>query len=204
MPTRLNTYPRGAVRDCVSGQADYKKTASEYASSEYIVWGAKIIPTYLRSPNICYLRCCPVPCQVDGTPVLCIAASAASPYVRVCFVFSDVCFLFHDYCYHFCPSISAFPLVSCVVLAPPAGHKTACLVFRPLCRCSLLLFYFFLVFHLVLSCRPSVGPSPRHIVGLVVPADSNLVPSGLGLRPVRMHEVYCFVFLSFCYGNVRT
>ena len=146
----------------------------------------------------------PIPWQVDGTPVLCISASAASSDVRVSFVFSDVCFYLHDCCYIF-PFISAFSRVSCVVLAPPAGHRNTCLEFRALCRCSLVLYQVFLVllffysvaFRLVLPYRPSVGPLPRHIVGLVVPADSNLVSSGLGLRSARMHEVFCFVFLSF-------
>ena len=72
-----------------------------------------------------------------------------------------------------------------------------------------LLFLFFspvslpsscLVFRLVFSCRPSVGPSAGHIVGLIVPANSNLVPSGLGLRPERMFVSFHFSFLSlpFC------
>ena len=84
MPTRINLHPRGAVHECVSGHADCKKTPSEYASSGFMVWGGEMRPTYLRSPNLCYLLCCPVPCQVDGAPVLFISASAASPYVRVC------------------------------------------------------------------------------------------------------------------------
>ena len=53
-----------------------------------------------------------------------------------------------------------------------------------------------------MSCRPSVGPSPRHIVGLIVPANSILVPSGLGLRPARMHEVFSFVYLSFLFFSL--
>ena len=57
----------------------------------------------------------------------------------------------------------------------------------------------FLAFRLVLSCPPSVGPSPRHIIGLIVPANSNRVPSGLGLRPARMHKVFRFGFLSFLF-----
>ena len=62
-------------------------------------------------------------------------------------------------------------------------------------------FFLFLDFCLVLSCRPSacrssVDPSPRHIIGLIVPANSNRVPSGLGLRPASMHKVFCFGFLS--------
>ena len=145
----------------------------------------------------------PIPWQVDGTPVLCISASAASSDVRVSFVFSDVCFYLHDCCYIF-PFISAFSRVSCVVLAPPAGHRNTCLEFRALCRCSLVLYQVFLVllffysvaFRLVLPYRPSVGPLPRHIIGLIVPANSNRVPVGLGLRPARMHKDFCFGFLS--------
>ena len=57
--------------------------------------------------------------------------------------------------------------------------------------------FFFACLRLLLSCRLSVGPSPRLIIGLTVPANSNLVPSGLGLRPARMHEVFCLFFLSF-------
>ena len=95
--------------------------------------------------------------------------------------------------------ISAFPGVSCVVLAPPAGHGNTCSAFRALCRYSLISFLFF-------SWLLSVGPSPRHIIGLIVPANSNRVPSGLGLRPARMHEVFvsvsfpssCFILFLFC------
>ena len=152
---------------------------------------------YLSNPNRFSSICCPVPFHVDGTPVLSISASAASPYVRVCFVFGDLCFSIHDFCYYFPPSISAFPRVSCVLVAPPAGHRNAGLVFRALCRCFLLFFSFFLAFHLVLSCRPFVGRSPGHIIGLTVPANSNRVPSGLGLRTARMH-IYIFnVFFPF-------
>ena len=32
---------------------------------------------------------------------------------------------------------------------------------------------------------PSVGPSAGHIIGLIVPANRNLVPSGLGPRSER-------------------
>ena len=41
VPTRLNLYPRGAVREWVPGQADRIKTPNEYASSWCIVWGAE-------------------------------------------------------------------------------------------------------------------------------------------------------------------
>ena len=143
MLTRINIYPRGAVRECVSGRSDCEKTPSEYASSGYIVWGAEMRSTYLRNPNRCYLLCYPVPCQVDGTPVLCISASAASPYARVCSVFSDLCFYLYDYCYCCCPSISAFPRFSCVVLAPPAGHTVEVIVwFFELCVAALFFFLF--------------------------------------------------------------
>ena len=92
VPTRINVYTRGAVRECVSGQTDCSKTPNEYASSGYIVRGIEMRPTYFRNPNLCDLLCCPVPCQVDGTHVLCITASAALPYCWVYFVYSEVLF----------------------------------------------------------------------------------------------------------------
>ena len=63
---------------------------------------------------------------------------------------------------------------------------------------SLSSFFFFFAFRLVL-CRPSLGPSPGHMIGLIVPTNSNFVPSGLGLRPARMRELFSFVFLSFLF-----
>ena len=51
------------------------------------------------------------------------------------------------------------------------------------------------VFGLVFSCRASVGPPAGHITGLIVPANSNLVPSGLDLRPERKLVVILFSFL---------
>ena len=57
--------------------------------------------------------------------------------------------------------------------------------------------FFFLAFRLASSCRPSVGPSPGHIMGPIVPRNNNLFLSELGLRPARMYEVHCFVFISF-------
>ena len=107
-------------------------------------------------------------------------------------------FLFYN-CYHFCPSISAFPRVSCVVLAPPAEHKNVC--FFELCVAALffsfLFFSFFLAFSLVLSCRPSVGPSPRHIIGLIQPANSNLFPPGIACAlHACMKFLFRFSFLS--------
>ena len=45
-------------------------------------------------------------------------------------------------------------------------------------------------------CCPSAG----HIIGLTVsPANSNLVPSGLGLLPERMHVCFCFIFHFFLF-----
>ena len=107
----------------------------------------------MRNTNLCSLLCCPVPCQVDGAPVLCISASLHNPVFE--FVLSSVILvsLFYDHCCHLCPSISAFPRVSCVVVAPPAGHRNAGLVFRALSLLSSFLFFF--------SCIPS---------GLVVPS----------------------------------
>ena len=46
----------------------------------------------------------------------------------------------------------------------------------------------------VYSCLPSVGTSSGHIIRLIVPANGNLVPSGLGLRPERMHDYSGFLF----------
>ena len=63
---------------------------------------------------------------------------------------------------------------------------------------------------LVFVCRPSVGPPAGQ---LIVPANSNLVPAGLGLRPECMLLVvsfffYCLLFsspfLSFFFLGVRT
>ena len=86
-------------------------------------------------------------------------------------------FLFYDYCYNFCPSISAFPRVTRVVLALPGGHRNACLFFRALCPCSLLffsirffsfLFFFFpLLFFLFFSFPHYFFCLP---FGLVVPS----------------------------------
>ena len=90
------------------------------------------------------------------------------------------------------PFVSALLLVSRAILGPPAGHKLDIVQdcwFRfqavsPPFSC--------LVFRLVFPCRPSVGPSTGFIIGLVIPANSNLVLSGIGLHPERG-----FVFVSF-------
>ena len=59
------------------------------------------------------------------------------------------------------------------------------------------LFFSFLVFRLVLLCRPSIGPSTGNILGLIVSVNSNLIPSGLGLRPERLFVLVSFFFLFF-------
>ena len=101
--------------------------------------------------------------------------------------------------------------IFCVSTLSPHTHVIEMLVLFCFCPSALQLdgslpssFLFcyllsYLGFRLVLSCRLSVGPSPGHIIGLIVPANSNLVPSGLGLRPDRMHDDFGFVclFLSF-------
>ena len=71
-------------------------------------------------------------------------------------------------------------------------------------RCGLLFVFFGFVSALILAvfvwpflsffCCPSAG----RIIGLTVsPANSNLVPSGLGLLPERMHVSFCFIFHFF-------
>ena len=73
-------------------------------------------------------------------------------------------------------------------------------------RCGLLFVFFGFVSALILAvfvwpflsffCCPSAG----HIIGLTVsPANSNLVPSGLGLLPERMHVCFCFIFHLFSF-----
>ena len=63
-----------------------------------------------------------------------------------------------------------------------------------LCLCPLLVLSSVC---LVFLCRPSVGPSARQIIGgLIVPANSNLVPSRLSLRPERTF-VCLFVFFRY-------
>ena len=108
-------------------------------------------------------------------------------------------FLFHDYCIIFAPL--SLPSLASLVSSLPHQLDIEMLVwFFELCVVALFfsfLVLLFLAFRLVLSCRPSVGPSPRHIVLLIVPANSNLVPSRFGLRPARMLPVFCFFFLAF-------
>ena len=48
------------------------------------------------------------------------------------------------------------------------------------------------------TCRPSVGPSTGRIIGLIVPANGNLV---LGTRPApRARAYFCFVFSLFFFS----
>ena len=98
--------------------------------------------------------------------------------------------------------------IFCVSTLSPHTHVIEMLVLFCFCPSALQLdgslpssFLFcyllsYLGFRLVLSCRLSVGPSPGHIIGLIVPANSNLVPSGLGLRPERM-LIFASFFVSF-------
>lgn len=81
-------------------------------------------------------------------------------------------------------------LVSCVVLGPPAGHRTV--VVLALCRCPLLVFFPSVFFSL-----SGVGPSTGHTVEVMVPANSNLAPSGLGLGAhVSFIYFVCITFIS--------
>ena len=129
----------------------------------------------------------PVPCQAERTPPY---SAALRRLCSVYFVF--VFFGFVLLLLLFGPS----SLPSFGSLVSSLAHQLEIgmlLCFFSSVFCSIL-FFSFLVFRLVLSCRPSVGPSTEHITGLIVPASSNLVPSGLGLRHERMFVV---VFVSF-------
>ena len=121
--------------------------------------------------------------------------------------FRDVCFSLLSL---LIPGIifAALSLPSLRSLVSPLPHqldKEMVVWFFELCVAALFisfLFFSFLLFSFsclpsVLPCRPSVGPSPRHIVGLIGPANSSPVPSGLGLHAAQTHQVFCFVFLYF-------
>ena len=100
------------------------------------------------------------------------------------------------------PSVSAFPwdLDSCRH-CPPAGHRNTggFFVFVPPCLCPLP--FSSPAFGLFLSCRFLVGALPGHTIGLIVPTNSNVVPSGHGLRPERMMILISFSpsFLSIIF-----
>ena len=114
----------------------------------------------MRNPNLCSLVCCPVPCQVDGTPVLCISASAALPYVRVCFVVGDVSFSLYDDCYYFAPL--SLPSLGSLVPSLPHQLDIQILVrFFELCVAALLFVFFsFLGFGLLGLCISASAASP--------------------------------------------
>ena len=162
--TSLKPRPGGGKRSRAEGGV---ATAARLARSKKVKEAAKTWhwPSfYLRLPAnaaccvtipvLCLLRC-PVPCQVDGTPRIphiCVGCVAlcSSLFCFVMFCFGLLLYLI------FCPSAYAFPWVSCVVLAPPAGHRNAGLVlglglvFLALCLCPLLFFFFL---PSVWSCR---------------------------------------------------
>ena len=139
------------------------------------------------------MLCCLVPWQVDGTPrTLATLCPLRHPMFQFCFVF--VTFVL---CYTVLIFINSSSLLSFGLLCgpwPTSWTQHCC--FRSL---SLYLPSSCLVVRLVFSCRPSVGPSTGHIIGLMVPANSNLVPLGHGLRPERMFAFVSFslLFLSF-------
>lgn len=63
------------------------------------------------------------------------------------------------------------------------------------------------MFRLLLLFRPSVGPLSGHITGLIALANSNLAPSGPGLRP---EHVFFFsvlfpfaIFSNFFFGGMH-
>ena len=87
------------------------------------------------------------------------------------------------------------PTVPTIPTVLPINSTVAGLVFLALSlRC-----YFLCLpcFRLTLSCRRPVGPSTGHAIGLIVTANSNVVPSGLGLCPERMHDDFDFNLIYF-------
>ena len=160
---------------------------------------------------VCYVARFPAKLMVPLIYILNLCVVCV-PWVQVCFVlWSPVCLIVVG---GVLSSVSAFPWISCVVVAPPAGHGNAGFVlvfassfFSSVCP---LLFFSCLVFRLVLSCRPSVGPSPGQIIRLVVAANSNHVPSGLGLHPERILNLelgfvlsfFLFLFTSFLFSFI--
>ena len=154
---------------------------------------------YCVTISVHCLLACPVLCQVDGTPCdlhLCVGC------VTLCSCL--FCFRGLLFCLIVCnvflwPSVSAFPWVSCVVLAPPAGHRNAgLLVFGLVLSCfvssSDCVPAPLLAFCLALSCVVLLLVNHLDNIRLIVPANSNLVHPGLGLRPERMHDNFGFVF----------
>ena len=130
-------------------------------------------------------------------PVLCNSASAAPPYVPICFVFVIFCFV-SLLVFFGPPSLPSFgSLLSS--LAHQLDIEMAFFCFLALVSLpSSFLFFARLVYCLVLSC-PCVGLSPGHNMELTVPAKSNLDPSGLGRRPERMLFSASFFFPFFVF-----
>lgn len=82
----------------------------------------------------------------------------------------------------------------CVVVDPPPVHRAAHFSFAVSSAVSLPSFRL-LAFRLVFLWRPYVCPSARHIIGLIAPANSDLV---LGNRPTpRSAYLFRFSFLTF-------
>ena len=86
-------------------------------------------------------------------------------------------------------SASAASLVSSLAHQLDIGLVVLVIALSLPCAC--------LVFCLIFLCPRSVGPSAGHIIGLIIPTNSNLVSSGLGLRPERMFVLFCFVLFCF-------
>ena len=59
-----------------------------------------------------------------------------------------------------------------------------------------LLYVSYYVFRVVSSCRPSVGPSTGHIIGLIEPADSDLVTSDSACALNSCWLIFRLIFLS--------
>ena len=103
----------------------------------------------------------------------------------------------------------SFVCISCVVLDPPAGHRTPRYFLFVVCCCSSSLELpstysaSCLVFHLVFLCRPYAGPPAGHILGLIVPEAINIAPRdwacALSSWLLNFHYLPFFLvfFLSF-------
>ena len=87
---------------------------------------------------------------------------------------------------------------SCVVLDPPAGHRIARFLFVTVNSSFLLPFvvlsplWSYCVVLIVSVCWPIIG-------GLIVPANSFLVPSGFSLRLERFFSCFLLSSIPLCY-----
>lgn len=138
---------------------------------------------YPPPPRICS-GCIATSCVFQFSSCLC------DPLFCCCSVFVYVFLALRYY------SLPVLLCASCVVYDPPAGYWTALFLVNyssssPPSSC--------LVFRLVFSGRPCVGPSAGHIIELIVPANSDLVRSGLGLFPGRMFVLFLLFFSSFSF-----